>query len=318
MMIYGGYDVKKIQSEVEILWEFGVHLVAASKDNPGLFTDDLSLILQFVLNLVKHPILEPIWSQKVPQLLNETNCFVSKFYLKLFSWLYNQSWMTRVTDILSSLSSIMPVERYNVFATPKFFYGVHYALKMSETDADREQIYFMLSNLVLNFRVNNMMLKQSNILELGLRDLNQGVLTLQTEVILFLGNISCKIDEFNFKVYLMKTPIFDTLLSTLFNFEDMGIKKLIVDSLGNLVDRFQEFSDRLEQNLLDHFLELGNDPKFMISLDKMVNHVFKKRDHVLLNNQTQGITKNGLVKTIDIINEIQECFGHTTGGIVHY
>ena len=318
MMIYGGYDVKKIQSDIEILWEFGVHLVAASKDNPGLFTDDLSLILDFILNLVKHPILEPIWAQKVPKLLNETNCFVSKFYLKFFSWLYNQSWMTRVTDILSSLSSIMPVERYNVFATPKFFYGVHYALKMSETDADREQIYFMLSNLVLNFRVNNMMLKQSNILELMLRDLNQGVLTLQTEVILFLGNISCKIDKFNFEVYLMETPIFDTLLSSLFNFEDMSIKKLIIDSVGNLLDRFQEFSDSLEQRLLDHFLELGNDPKFVISLDKMVNQIFKKREHVLLNNQNQKITNNGLEKTIDRINEIQECFGHTTNGIVQY
>lgn len=309
IQIFEGHNVARIHSNLFEIMDFSMNVVAFSNLRPELLNEDLSTVMNLLYNLSNHILLEPMWGQNIMNSQIESTEQVKQFLNKMFSWLYNSGWSGFVIEILSQIISVIPTESCKFFSTPKFYNSVYYHLKMAETDITRESVYFMLSNLALSFHNHKQLLEKIQILELALKDFSEGSLSLQTEIVIFFGNLSSKLCSETFEIYAKNSYILQTLVNAVTNLEDFEIRKLAIESISKMIFRFEGLLDDVEEKYVWKVIKVLLEPGFMYQIEDLRQDLYERMDSMILNNRESGLTKVIASEVIDMINKIQNVVG---------
>lgn len=206
---------------------------------------------------------------------------LSKFIIKGF---YNNNFVNYSINIIMKLITYTPVEEFFQIDPVRFCHAVVYVLKMTKNSDIKSNIYFSLSNLVLNYRCLRIFIQNPSLLEYAGIDFIKSSNDVRKEIAMFFGNVCFQIEP-----DLVKNILENKILEILkigFDFENEEIITIIIKSFCLFFKKFSDFQEDLEENELNLISEFANEEDFIEKLEYFENKYYQKSNNI---NQNQGL-----------------------------
>jgi hypothetical protein len=216
--------------------------------------------------------------------------------------LYNSRIQTMALKILSRLAWFTPTEELFQFQMMPLCHALDYVLKMNHNNQSiKQDVYYFLSNLVLNYKCLQVILSVDHLFEKTGVDYMNGSDDTRHEITIFLGNICHQLETTLVPALLNRNVL--EILKMGFEFDNMKVNYLILQSLLLFFEKFYHFGDDLDENETNRILEFANDDDFIEKLESAEKKFLRQR------NMTQDDTNSKEQKALNCIFDIREIMG---------
>jgi len=278
----------QMTQQMNVLVFFAQDLILKDDKTPFLSEDNLEYLLQILINLISMPQIQPFF-----KILYRKPQDFAIFIDKIRGCLYNQKFGHIAMYLITNLANVTPVEEYHHFQPAKMFNAVSYILKMNQDDTFRKDVYFFLSNFVLNYQALKVILYNSVILgQIGADFVNSSD-EVRFEILFLLGNICISLEP-HLVPKILEHKILE-IMKIGFDFNNQKLILLIIESYISFYKRFEYYQEEIDKLYLEKVLEFANDDDFLDQLTEFESIFYQKSS---LNN-----CKNKS-ECVDIINKI--------------
>lgn len=193
----------------------------------------------------------------------------------LTSQLYNSKVQEKILFILNKLCWFTPTEEIHQFNIIPLCHALDHVLKMkSDFSLEKQNSFYLLSNLVLDFRCIEKVLINKDLFEKTGMSFMNGSDEVRREIMIFLGNI-CHEYESKHLSLILENNILE-ILKIGFDFESIKIQHLILQSFHLFFQKFINFEGELSKETIEKILVFANDEEFLNYLEKIDNICYRE------------------------------------------
>ena len=255
--------------QMNVLVFFAQDLVLKDDKTPFLAEDNLEYLLQILINLISMPQIQPFF-----KILYRKPKDFEIFIDKIRACLYNRKFGHIAMYLITNLANVTPVEEYKHFQPVKMFNAVSYILKMNQEDTFRKDVYFFLSNFVLNYDALKVVLYNSVLIgQIGADFVNSSD-EVRFEILFLLGNICTKLEP-HLVPKILELKLLE-IMKIGFDFNNQKLILLIIKSYVSFYERFLYFEEEIDESDIEKVLEFANDDDFLDQLTEFESIFFEK------------------------------------------